>query len=58
MPLGVYCEEDPGGHFHIWAAKAATWDAPMVQVQLSSSTHHQLAERTLEMLRKKTAALS
>lgn len=57
MPLGVYCEQDPGGHYHVWAAKAATWNSPLVQVRLSSSTHHQLAENVLKALEQKTAAL-
>ncbi|MEM8909628.1 MAG: hydroxymethylbilane synthase, partial [Bacteroidota bacterium] len=58
MPLGVYCEQDPGGHYHLWAAKAQTWDAPLVNARLSSSTHHQLAENMLEVLQQKTQALS
>ena len=57
MPLGVYCEQDPGGHYHVWAAKARNWDAPVVSVRLSSSTHHQLAERILKQLQEKEAAL-
>jgi len=57
MPLGVYCEQDSGGHYHVWAAKANTWDAPLVTARLSSSTHHQLAERILELLQKEETTL-
>ncbi len=51
MPLGVYCELDANRHFHVWAAKAETWDGALKRVQLSSSTSHQLAERIVEMLK-------
>jgi len=29
MPLGAYCERDVQGNYHVWAAKADTWDAPL-----------------------------
>ncbi|MEM9821807.1 MAG: hydroxymethylbilane synthase [Bacteroidota bacterium] len=57
MPLGVYCERDPSGHYHVWAAKADQWDGPLVMTRTSSSTHHQLAERILAQLQEKTANL-
>ncbi len=52
MPLGVYCERDDQGNYHVWAAKADHWNGPLKQVRLSSSTHHQLAERVVEELKK------
>lgn len=51
MPLGVYCEKDPIGNYHIWAALAATWSSPVKRVRLSSSTHFELAEQTVAALR-------
>ncbi|HMQ60473.1 MAG TPA: hydroxymethylbilane synthase [Flavilitoribacter sp.] len=50
MPLGVYCEKDPAGNFHVWAAKADSWDAPVARIQLSASTSYQLAEKVAEGL--------
>jgi len=52
MPLGVYCERDAMGNYHVWAAKADTWDAPLRRAHLSSSTKLNLAERIVEELRK------
>lgn len=52
MPLGVYCERDTDGNFHIWAAKAEAWNKPVKRVRMSQSTKHQLAERVLEALRQ------
>ena len=51
MPLGVYCEQDEQGYYHVWAAKADAWNAPVKKVRLSQSTNHQLAERVVEALR-------
>ena len=53
MPLGVYCERDDDGNYHIWAAKADAWDKPVQRVRMSQSTKHQLPERVAEALRKK-----
>ena len=50
IPLGVYCEQDQLGNYHVWAAKAATWDSPLKRVQLSSSTSFELAEQVLAAL--------
>ena len=47
MPLGAYCELDQEGNFHVWAAKADTWDGHVKRVKLSSSTHFELAERVV-----------
>lgn len=52
MPLGVYCEKDADGNYHVWAALATAWDAPLQRVQLSQSTKHQLPERVVEALRR------
>lgn len=50
MPIGVYCERDAAGNYHVWAAVADTWDAPLRRAHLSSSTHFRLAERMVEQL--------
>jgi hydroxymethylbilane synthase len=47
MPLGVYCERDTMGNYHVWAAKADHWQAPVQRVRLSSSTSFKLAEKVL-----------
>lgn len=52
MPLGVYCEQDAAGNYHVWASKADSWDAPLIRVRESSSTNHQLAERVVKQLKK------
>ncbi len=52
LPLGVYCEKDDQGNFHIWAASAEVWNAPVKRVHLSSSTSYELAERVVAELRK------
>ncbi len=50
MPLGVYCELDDKGYYHVWAAKAATWDGPVKRVRMSSGTSFELAEQVLAAL--------
>jgi hydroxymethylbilane synthase len=50
MPVGVYCEQDKMGNYHVWAAKATTWDSPLKRVRLSSSTSFGLAEEVLAAL--------
>jgi len=50
MPLGVYCERDDQGNYHVWAAKAAGWNAPVKRVHLSSSTKFELPEKVVEAL--------
>ncbi len=52
MPLGVYCEQDAAGNYHVWAAKAEKWDGPMVRVRESSSTNSGLAELVVRGLKK------
>ena len=50
MPLGVYCELDTQGNYHVWAAKAAEWNSPLRRTHLSSSTTYELAEAVLQAL--------
>lgn len=47
LPLGVYCEKDASGNYHVWAALADAWDKPVRRVRLSQSTHLGLAERVV-----------
>lgn len=53
MPLGVFCERDANGHFHVWAAHADAWQGPLQRIRLSSSTSHGLAEQVAGALKKK-----
>lgn len=50
MPLGVYCERDQLGNFHVWAALAEHESAPVRRVQISRSTHAGLAEEVVNSL--------
>ncbi|MEL6867536.1 MAG: hydroxymethylbilane synthase [Bacteroidota bacterium] len=49
-PLGVYCNCDQGGNYHVWAATASSTEGPLKSVQLSSSTSFGLAEKIVEGL--------
>ena len=51
LPLGVYCERDKAGNYHVWGAMADGWDQPIRQFKLSSSTSYQLAEKVFEGLK-------
>lgn len=51
MPLGAYCELDPQGNYHVWAAKADTWNSTVKRMHISSSTTFELAETVLKALR-------
>ena len=53
LPLGVYCEQDTDGNFHVWAAMAPTWDGELKTIQLSSTTNYQLAEKIMFQLKEK-----
>ncbi|MEL6636663.1 MAG: hydroxymethylbilane synthase [Bacteroidota bacterium] len=53
LPLGAYCERDAAGHYHLWAALAESWDAPLHRVRHSSSTTYELAEKVVAELREK-----
>ena len=50
MPLGVYCEQDQAGNYHVWAAYAPTARDPLVRAQVSQSTRAGLPERVVEQL--------
>ncbi|MBI5916252.1 MAG: hydroxymethylbilane synthase [Bacteroidetes bacterium] len=50
LPLGVYCERDAQGNYHVWAAMADAWDGPVRRARLSQSTSHLLAERVVAQL--------
>ncbi|MCC6724448.1 MAG: hydroxymethylbilane synthase [Saprospiraceae bacterium] len=47
LPLGVYCEQDANGYYHVWAALADAGTFPVRRVRLSQSTHLGLAERVV-----------
>jgi hydroxymethylbilane synthase len=51
-PVGIYCERDTNGYYHVWAAMADTWNSAIRRVQISSSTTHNLAEQIVEKLGK------
>ena len=48
--LGVFCEMDERGNYHVSAAYATAWDAPVKRAGISSGTHLNLAERIVEKL--------
>lgn len=50
MPVGVYCERDPLGNYHVWASVAEAWNSPIKTARLSSSTSYGLAENILKKL--------
>lgn len=51
MPLGVFCDRDQLGNYHVWAAFAPTEEAKVKRVQVSRSTRAGLAEEVVERLR-------
>jgi hydroxymethylbilane synthase len=51
MPLGVYCERDQMGNYHVWAAIAAAWDAQVRRVRISQNTTFELAETVVKALK-------
>jgi len=53
MPLGVHCEQDEHGNFHVSAALATAWDAPVRFVHLSRSTSVNLADEIYNQLMQK-----
>ena len=52
MPLGVYCEKDGVGNYHVHAAFAADANTPLTRANISQSTQAGLAERMVEKLRE------
>lgn len=51
IPLGVYCERDAMGNYHVWAAMADAWDLPVRRARISQSTTYLLAEKIVEQLK-------
>lgn len=51
IPLGVYCELDTMGHYHVWAAFQETPQHEMKFIKCSSTTSANLAEEVLAELR-------
>lgn len=51
MPLGVYCEKDLHGNYHLWAALASSAEAPLKTINISSSTRFELAEQAVAILK-------
>lgn len=51
MPLGIHCQKDADNFYHVWAAVAKSWDAPVKKVQISRSTNFQLAEDVVAALK-------
>lgn len=51
MPLGVYCEQDSMGYYHVWATKANAWNEKPKRVSLSSGTTHNLAEEIFDKIK-------
>jgi hydroxymethylbilane synthase len=49
LPLGVYCERDAAGNYHVFAA--CDIEGQMRHCRLSSSTHAGLAERVVSALK-------
>lgn len=49
-PLGVHCELDGDGNYHVDAAYAIAWDQPLRRAKLSSTTSIGLAEAVVEKL--------
>lgn len=52
MPLGVYCERDSLGHFHVWATLGSDVGEELKFVTMSSSTTNNLAEQVFDKLQK------
>lgn len=51
IPLGIYCEHDAEGNYHVWAAKAERWDGEVKRVRLSSATFLGLSEKIVAALK-------
>ncbi|NND35312.1 MAG: hydroxymethylbilane synthase [Saprospiraceae bacterium] len=48
LPLGVYCEQDKMGYYHVWSAYAASLSEPLRHFNLSYTTADGLAEAVVE----------
>jgi hydroxymethylbilane synthase len=53
MPLGVYCEKDKLGNYHLHAAMASELGKPLIKINISQSTTDQLKETAFNMLKEK-----
>jgi len=51
MPLGVFCEQDQMGNFHVYAAMSKNTNESLSRVKVSSSTSFGLAESVFEKLK-------
>ncbi len=51
MPIGVYCERDTLGNYHVWASFAESWQSPVKKIRLSSNTSFELAESVVKQLK-------
>lgn len=51
MPLGVYCEQDSMGYYHVWAAKSDAWNEKPKRISLSSGTVHNLAQEVFDKIK-------
>ena len=51
LPLGVYCETDEQGNYHVWAAIAESDAVAARRIRFSSSTRFELAEMVVERLK-------
>lgn len=49
MPLGAFCERDPMGNVHLWAAWSPGAERPLIRLRHSSSTSFEIAEQLLSM---------
>lgn len=54
-PLGVHCQMDDNQNYHVSAAYATAWDAPLKRVNFSSTTSYGLAEQVVKDLTGKEA---
>ncbi len=50
LPLGVYCERDDMGNYHVWGVLSGGLEQELNMVRFSSSTTVNLAERMYERL--------
>lgn len=51
LPLGVYCEMDEMGYYHVWATLSGGLEEELNLVNMSSSTSNGLAEKVFSELR-------
>lgn len=49
LPLGAFCERDPAGNVHLWAAWSPGEGRPLIRLRHSSSTTFEIAEQLLSL---------